>query len=393
VGPRASRPAGSRTSWCTPTGRQGRTRPGEPLTDRGDVRAARVTTASLESVAAEWDELAARTGASPFLHPGWIEAWWRSFGRGELRVLAARRDGALVGILPFGLRHRLLRSPTNEHTPAFDLLAADDAAVRAVADGLFGARARTVTLGRLPAESAGRAALEASGAQAGYRTAVTRVARSPYIACAPTLEDHERGLSRNLRHDVQRRLRRLCEEGAVTIDVTDGATNLAGLLDEGFRVEALSWKGAQGTAIASDARTRGFYDAVARWASARGWLRLVFLRLDGRAIAFQFDLETRRTYYSLKIGHDPAFARYSPGKLLAYSMVGRAVSTGLATYELLGTDDPWKDRWTSTVREYVRLEAYAPSPAGVISWAVTTHGRRLARRVPLASRAAAALRR
>ena len=68
------------------------------------------------------------------------------------------------------------------------------------------------------------------------------------------------------------------------------------------------------------------------------------------------------------------------------------MSTGLATYELLGTDDPWKDRWTSTVREYVRLEAYAPSPAGAISWAVTTHGRRLARRVPLASRAAAALR-
>ena len=250
-----------------------------------------------------------------------------------------------------------------------------------------------MTLGRLPAESAGRAALEASGAQAGYRTAVTRVARSPYIACAPTLEDHERGLGRNLRHDVQRRQRRLCEEGAVTIDVTDGGANLAGLLDEGFRVEALSWKGARDTAIASDARTRRFYDAVARWASTRGWLRLAFLRLDGRAIAFQFDLQADRTYYSLKIGYDPAFDRYSPGKLLAYAMVARAVSTGLATYELLGLDEPWKERWTSTFRAYVRFQAYAPSPAGAASWAVATLGRRLARRIPLASRAAAALRR
>ena len=175
--------------------------------------------------------------------------------------------------------------------------------------------------------------------------------------------------------------------------MTDGGANLAGLLDEGFRVEALSWKGARGTAIASDARTRRFYDAVARWAAARGWLRLAFLRLDGRAIAFQFDLEAGRTYYSLKIGYDPAFDRYSPGKLLAYAMVARAVSTGLATYELLGPDEPWKDRWTSTFREYVRLDAYAPSPAGAASWAVATHGRRLARRVPLASRVAAMLRR
>jgi CelD/BcsL family acetyltransferase involved in cellulose biosynthesis len=352
-----------------------------------------VAAAGFDSVAAEWDELAAGTGASPFVHPGWIEAWWSSFGRGELRVLAARRDGALVGILPLGLRHGVLRSPTNEHTPGFDVVAADDAAVRAVADALFAARVRMVTLGRLAGEGTSRAVLEASAAEARNRTAVTPVARSPYIACAATLEDHQRGLGRNLRHDVQRRLRRLCDEGAVTIDVTDGAANLAGLLDEGFRVEALGWKGARGTAIASDARTRGFYDAVARWASARGWLRLAFLRLDGRAVAFQFDLEAGRTYYSLKIGYDPAFERYSPGKLLAYAMVARAVSSGLATYELLGRDEPWKLRWTSTSREYVRLDAYAPSPAGTASWVVATHGRRLARRVPLASRGAAVLRR
>ena len=378
---------------CTPTGRPGLPRPGEPLTGEQDLRPARVSATSLASVAAEWDELAARTGASPFVRPGWIEAWWGSFGRGELRVLAARRDGALVGILPLGLRHGVLRSPTNEHTPAFDIVAADDAAVRAVADALFAGRVRTVTLGQLAGEGAGRDALEASAAEAGYRTAVTPVARSPYIACAPTLEDHERGLGRNLRHDVQRRQRRLRDEGDVTIDVMDGGANLAGLLDEGFRVEALSWKGARGTAIGSDARTRRFYDAVGRWASARGWLRLAFLRLDGRAIAFQFDLEAARTYYSLKIGYDAAFDRYSPGKLLAYAMVARAVSTGLATYELLGTDEPWKDRWTSTFREYIRLEAYGPSPAGAASWAVATHGRRLARRVPLASRVAAVLRR
>jgi CelD/BcsL family acetyltransferase involved in cellulose biosynthesis len=288
----------------------------------------------------------------------------------------------------------VLRSPTNEHTPAFDVVAADDAALRAVADALFHAGARALTIGRLTGDGPARAGLEESSAEAGYRTAVTHVARSPYLTCAPTLADHERGLSHNLRHDVQRRFRRLCEEGAaVTIDVTDGGTNLAGLLDEGFRVEALSWKGTEGTAVSSDTRTRKFYDAVARWAAARGWLRLAFLRLDGRAIAFQFDLEAGRTYYSLKIGYDPAYEQYSPGKLLAYAMVARAVSSGLATYELLGMDEPWKDRWTSTFREYVRLEAFARSPAGAASWAVATHGRRLGRRVPLASRVAAALRR
>ena len=258
---------------------------------------------------------------------------------------------------------------------------------------MFGARARTVTLGRLAVDGPGLAALQEAGAAAGYRTGVMPVARSPYIRCPSTIADLERGLSRNLRHDVQRRMRRLAEEGTVTIDVTDGGGDLEEVLDEGFRIEELGWKGARGTAIASDARTRGFYDAVAHWGRESGWLRLAFLRVNGRAIAFQLDLEVAGTYYSLKIGYDPAFDRYSPGKVLAYAMVKRAVSSGLATYELLGTDEPWKDRWTSTFRDYVRLQAYAPSPAGRASWAVATQGRRLAARVPLVSRTAAVLRR
>jgi CelD/BcsL family acetyltransferase involved in cellulose biosynthesis len=376
-----------------PTGRRSLPRLGESLTAEGDLSPVLVSAESLPSVAAEWDELATATDAAPFVRPGWIEAWWHAFGRGELTVLAARRESALVGALPLSQRRRALWSPTNEHTPAFDVVAADESAVRALGNAVFAAHARKVTLARLDCGGRGLAGLEASGAQAGYRTSVTPVARSPYMECAPTLADHERALSRQLRRDVERRLRRLCEAGAVTIEVTDGATNLSGHLDEGFEVEALSWKGVEGTAIASDPRTRAFYEAVARWASARGWLRLAFLRLDGRAIAFQLSLEARGTYYALKSGYDPAFHQYSPGKLLMYAVVARAVSTCLVTYELLGTDDPWKDQWTSTSREYVRLDCYAPSPAGAAAWIVANHGRRLARRVPLASRVAATLRR
>jgi hypothetical protein len=76
-----------------------------------------------------------------------------------------------------------------------------------------------------------------------------------------------------------------------------------------------------------------------------------------------------------------------------YAVVARAVSTRLVTYELLGTDEAWKDQWIPTSREYVRLDGYAPSPAGAAAWIVASHGRRLARRIPLTSRFRAGLRR
>jgi hypothetical protein len=53
-------------------------------------------------------------------------------------------------------------------------------------------------LGRLAGDGPGRAWLEAPSTPAEYQTVVTPVGRSPYIACVPTLADHQRELSRNL---------------------------------------------------------------------------------------------------------------------------------------------------------------------------------------------------
>jgi CelD/BcsL family acetyltransferase involved in cellulose biosynthesis len=272
------------------------------------------------------------------------------------------------------------------------LLALDEEALRALAAALFADRARDLAVAPLDATGpALRALHEAAGAR-GYRTFVRPIGRAPYLRLAGDLRTHERSLSHNLRHDVQRRLRRLCEAGAVSVELTDGGSRLDDLLEEGLRVEASSWKGRSGTAIAARDDTTRFYAGLARWAASTGWLRLAFLRLDGRAIAFQLDLELRSRYYSLKIGYDPEFERFSPGKLLAYTMVSRAAATGLHVYELLGTDEPWKDRWTELAREQVAFRAFSPSPAGRVASSTFAYGRPLVRRIPFAARLAGGLR-
>jgi CelD/BcsL family acetyltransferase involved in cellulose biosynthesis len=345
-----------------------------------------------KSIEAEWDALAERTCSSPFMRPGWIRAWHDAFGRGELRVLTVRRARRLSGVLPLDWEGGRLRAPVNEHTPAFEPLAEDTAVTEALARALFHGDARTVTLERFPGDGAALQAFRTAAREAGYRELVTPLARSPYIRCRPTRDEQVRSLSRNLRHDVERRLRRLCEAGAVSVEIADGHERLSDLLEEGFALERLGWKGAEGTAITSAGRTRRFYGDMTMWAASRGWLRLAFLRLDGRAIAFQLDLEAGLHYYSLKIGYDPDYERFSPGKVLAYMMVSRAASTGLETYELLGTDEPWKHRWTDTFRDQVTLHAFAPSVVGFFAWSAFVHARPLARRLPFASRLVATIR-
>jgi CelD/BcsL family acetyltransferase involved in cellulose biosynthesis len=285
------------------------------------------------------------------------------------------------------------RSPTNAHSPEFDLLALDDEALETLAGALFAGGVRDLAVAPLDASGPALRALREAARACGYRTFVRPASRAPYLPLAGDLRAHEGSLSSNLRHDVERRLRRLCEAGVVSVQCSDGSAGLDDLLEEGFRVEALGWKGRRGTAIASGAETTRFYAGLARWAASLGWLRLAFLRLDGHAIAFQLDLELRPRYYSLKIGYDPEFRHFSPGKLLAYMMVSRAVASGLEVYELLGTDEPWKDRWTELAREQVAFRAFSPSPAGRLASSTFAYGRPLVRKIPFASRVAAGLRR
>jgi CelD/BcsL family acetyltransferase involved in cellulose biosynthesis len=338
----------------------------------------------LDSLCGEWDALADRVSASPWLRPGWIGAWERAFGRGSLEVLTLRRDGRLVGVLPLQRRFGALRSTSNVHTPAFSMLVEDQEAARELGRSLFARGGRQVTLGFLLSDDPALDTCRSAARAARYRLIDRTLERSPYIATNGDWPGYERQRESRFLRELRRRRRRLGEQGRLALDVTDGHQRLDELLDEGFAVEAAAWKGKRGTAIAADPATRRFYGDIALWAAERGWLRLAFLRLDERPLAFDYCLEEQGVHYLLKTGYDPDYRAFAPGMLIRREMIARAFSNGLARYEFLGADEPWKLRWTGTLRERRLLQAFAPSLPGVID---CLRGRALAFARPLAKRA------
>jgi CelD/BcsL family acetyltransferase involved in cellulose biosynthesis len=335
----------------------------------------------LSGLANEWDALADRAGAAPFTRPGWIDAWWHAFGRGRLEVLALRREGRLAGVLPLVRSRGVLSSTTNDWMSGYDPPSEDRAAAAALADALFASRPRRVELRHLPRQHPVGEAIRAGAATRRYRLVEGPVERSPYVPIEGDWETYEAGIDRKMRSEIRRRRRRLEEKGDLVVDVTDGAERLAERLDEGFGLEALAWKAQAGTAIVSQRASLQFYLEAARWASHRGILRLAFLRLDGRALAFDLCLEEAGVHYLLKIGYDPAFRQYGPGVILRHAMIARAFSAGLSRYEFLGTDLPFKLEWTQATWEQPWLRAFAASPAGTLDRLQFTRLRPLARRL------------
>ena len=335
--------------------------------------------AALEALAPEWEELAGRAGASPFLRPGWIAAWWSAFGRGRLELLCERSgDGRLRALLPVQRAGSSLGSPTNWHTPEFGLLAESEEDARRLLAALLDEGARRVSLAFLAPREAELA--RAVAEERGHRVLRRTLQCSPSLAIEGDWESYRGGLSKALRDDLRRSRRILSERGELRLEVTSGE-DLETRLEEGFAVEASGWKGARGTAIRSSSAEREFYTQVARWAAACGWLRLAFLRHERRAIAFDFCLEHGGVHWLVKTGYDPEFRELGPGKLLREEMLARAFREGLRSYEFLGEAEPWKLRWTSATRPRELVQLFRPSPLGLVDWSLFRHGRPLAKRL------------
>jgi CelD/BcsL family acetyltransferase involved in cellulose biosynthesis len=338
------------------------------------------TASELALLERDWDELASRTGASPFMRSGWIGAWWRAFGAGRLAVLVLRRHDRLAGVLPLASRRGAMASTTNWHTPEFAPLAEDeDALAELIEAALARARAR-LDLSFLYENSAVAETCARLGHGAGFRVLVREIQRSPYLETTDEWDSFESGLPSRKRAKYRRFRRRLDEQGQVSIEALDGTERLAERLQEGLRVEATGLEGRRGEAILARPETTRFYSEVARWAAERGWLRLSFLRLDGTPIAFAYGLEHDGVYWDLKLGFDPGYARFGPGVLLMEERIRHAFTTPLRRFEFLGGAERHKLDWTDAVHVKQRFQAFAPTVGGAVNRIAWQWGRPIAKR-------------
>ncbi len=338
---------------------------------------------SVAPLAAEWDALAERLRAGPFVSPDWVAAHWSCFGSGQLAIVAVRRDRYLGAVLPVARRGNTARSVTNGQTPQFGVLAEDDELTAHALSALTADGVSRLKLSYVDREDPLADAIRRHATAHGQLLVERVMLRSPYIELDGTLTDYRARRKSSFKADLRRRNRRLGEQGEVRLDVRDGSRELGRLLAEGWKPEASAWKARLGTAVAARTETRRFYADVARRAAARGRLRLFFLRLDEAPIAFIFALQQGGVLYLIKGGFDPARGRMSPGQLLLERVIEQTFTTGLDRIELLGGDEAYKLAWTDTAHERVSLQSFGRSPVRSMQWAAYAHGRPLALRIGL----------
>ncbi len=331
--------------------------------------------AAFMALESEWNALVETTSNELFYRHEFLRIWWDNFAPGARpRVLTLRdTDGRLSAALPlweertsmYGMPARQLSAMANVHSCRFDLLAREpDLAARAFLSHLRETGGWDVL--RLTDVPDGGAAwrLHAAAREAGLPVGEWESLQSPYIPLPASRDAYLGTLQSKFKANCRRRRRKLEEKGRVSFERVDGGLELEGRLEEGFLLEQSGWKGERGTAMAQDARTRGFYTELARDAAYRGRLALYFLRLDGRPVAFHYGLEYGGRYFLLKPGYDEGLKECSPGQLLMEEVVGACIDKGLHEFDFLGPDMVWKRDWTDKARRHTWLYVFNDSALG-----------------------------
>jgi len=119
----------------------------------------------------------------------------------------------------------------------------------------------------------------------------------------------------------RRRLRQLGELGKVELRVRRQYNDVAAVLGDFLALELSGWKGSEGTAMACEERDVEFLHRVAREFNNNAGLFYVELRLYDRLIGGSLSHTSGATLSAFKMAYDDAFARYSPGTIVALETI------------------------------------------------------------------------
>jgi CelD/BcsL family acetyltransferase involved in cellulose biosynthesis len=303
----------------------------------------------------------------PFLEYAWVRTWWESFGAGSaLHVLVLRAGDRPIAIAPliltpvrmFGIKVRRLGFFYNAHVPRADFLIAErpEEVYRAIWDYLSRNRFwDLLQLCQLPEGCQTLEEMPRLAAASQCRTGVWASEASPYVPLRPSWEEYFDSLAAKHRSNLRNRFKRLKATGPVEMEAITSAEGLAEGVEAGLQLEAAAWKGDAETAIRCDRATTRFYSTLAGRAAERGWLGLHFLRAGETRIAFDYSLSYKNRIHLLKLGYDPAYARFSPSNLLLCLVLQNAFEQGVAEYDFLGADADWKLSWARQVKRHFWL--------------------------------------
>jgi CelD/BcsL family acetyltransferase involved in cellulose biosynthesis len=308
-----------------------------------------LTASGGDGLASALDAVADRAAPTHrFLRYGWFAAALAAYG-GAARTLTVAREGVPVlalPMVPLGPAFLRMGAVPGSYWPFRSFPVASDAGAEAF-ELLLDKLAHEVTALRIGPIYDGDPALEGLRAAAAARgwVALDRFVAESFLLDMAGLRAEETWprnstLRKNRFHE-----KHLAEHGALDWSFVSGKGWTPAAFDDLAAIERKSWIASR--TDGSDAKFTadghgGFWRDAASDPVIAQMMWAALLRIDGEPAAFSFDMNAGTLKYAIANSYDPRVGKHSPGKLLYYRNLVRALDDGITTVDWGAGDSGYK---------------------------------------------------
>jgi CelD/BcsL family acetyltransferase involved in cellulose biosynthesis len=328
------------------------------------------------ALADEWNGLVRRSRFnSLFLTHEWQTTWWRYQGKGDLWILAVRRQDnrELIGIAPlylqryhdgpFAGKNKLNLVGCIEVSDYLDMIIAkgwEEAVYGEVLAWLSGPGAPDwdiLDLCNLPEASLCYQSLPALYRAAGLRVEVTQDDTAPQFPLPLHYDSYlENLVDKKQRHEIRRKQRRAEREADIGFYIVGKEQSLEAEMDDFIALQQAS---RVDKAAFMTPEMRRFFTAAARVMADAGLLRLCFLTINGEKAAALFAFQYDHRFWLYNSGYDPeAHAQLSPGWVILAYAIQYAIAAGCRVFDFMQGDEEYKYRFGGVDYRVMRVLVY-----------------------------------
>lgn len=318
--------------------------------------------AAFGRLAESWNELLLRSeNTSVFSRHEYLSKWFKFFGAGRNPFVAEFRDnGETVGYAPLmdrtaagGDRIELCAMGHFADYCGFVVLPEYEERVASTFFSLIEERGVAVlTLDHFREETRVFRALVDVIRQREYFYRPLAVTRSPFVEIEGSWEDYIRQRSRNTYRDLRKKLNRLTAVPGLEVEVIAGLAEYEEHVQRMLNMHLKLWFSRGQSTPYKSLERRLFLRELGQIMFEKGILRFTCLKLEGQPVAYLWCYDHKGVRHYLNAAWDLGHASLSPGSLLLINDMRDAFEQGLAEYDMLGGEEPYKYRY-ATGRRYV----------------------------------------
>lgn len=322
---------------------------------------------SFEALRSDWKDILSRSNSGDiFLTWEWLFAWWKNIGqlKNQLWLLVIQDGQKPVGILPLMLnskkksflKFKRLENIGNPDCDVSGIISPEpEAAAKAAVEYLreHADEWDILEINELPSASQEANSLISAVEQGGYKIH-KMIEDHFYIPFEETWDQYYKRLSKNLKHNFKRRLRRAQEMGNVKIAKYSGSNLHWEHFQTIFKINEKS----NFPDLYRSGESQSFHEDLLLLMRDQNWIQIEILSIDEKPIAFHYGFLYDGKYEDWRGGIDKDYEFIAPGKLLMMHSMEDRFKSGLRENDFLRGKHSYKSDWLPLARDFTSIQAF-----------------------------------